>query len=229
MANKNFGHWNSTQRYILPATLRHLLIFAHEIPSFQWKWMFPKNSGTPKSSILIGFSIIFTIHFGVPVFLETPNDVCPTTLFPFFARISSTRKVIYLQPSFPLSSLKKGILLREVKWPSLFFQLATSPQKKIMYIPAQWNLYILISPIAPSTSSTIHPKPFFFGGSGIESFSWRERRRWRVDPGFFCWAGKAFDSCRVVGFFGPFTVRSSKVMTGDGSRNVPLFLKVSWW
>ncbi len=23
-----------------------------------------KNSGTPKSSILIGFSIIFTIHFG---------------------------------------------------------------------------------------------------------------------------------------------------------------------
>ena len=25
-----------------------------------------------KSSILIGFSIIFTIHFGVPLFLETP-------------------------------------------------------------------------------------------------------------------------------------------------------------
>ena len=30
-----------------------------------------KNNGTPKSSILIGFSIIFTIHFGVPLFLET--------------------------------------------------------------------------------------------------------------------------------------------------------------
>ena len=30
-----------------------------------------ENSGTPKSSILIGFSIIFTIHFGVPLFLET--------------------------------------------------------------------------------------------------------------------------------------------------------------
>ena len=30
-----------------------------------------KNNG-PKSSILIGFSIIFTIHFGVPLFLETP-------------------------------------------------------------------------------------------------------------------------------------------------------------
>ena len=32
-------------------------------------WM---NSGTPKSSILTGFSIVFTIHFGVPLFLETP-------------------------------------------------------------------------------------------------------------------------------------------------------------
>ena len=30
-------------------------------------------NGTPKSSILIGFSIIFTIHFGgkIPIFLET--------------------------------------------------------------------------------------------------------------------------------------------------------------
>ena len=26
------------------------------------------NGGTPKSSVLIGFSIIFTIHFGVPLF-----------------------------------------------------------------------------------------------------------------------------------------------------------------
>ena len=37
-----------------------------------------ENSGTPKSSILIGFSIIFTIHFGGfptyfwKLFLETP-------------------------------------------------------------------------------------------------------------------------------------------------------------
>ena len=32
-----------------------------------------ENSGfSPKSSILIGFSIIFTIHFGVPLCLETP-------------------------------------------------------------------------------------------------------------------------------------------------------------
>ena len=30
-----------------------------------------ESSGTPKSSILIGFSIIFTIHFEVPLFWET--------------------------------------------------------------------------------------------------------------------------------------------------------------
>ena len=30
------------------------------------------NGGTPKSSIVTGFSIIFTIHSGVPLFLETP-------------------------------------------------------------------------------------------------------------------------------------------------------------
>ena len=40
-----------------------------------------KNRGTPKSSILIGFSIIFTIHFGVPLFLETPIKVSPLTFW----------------------------------------------------------------------------------------------------------------------------------------------------
>ena len=40
--------------------------------------MFPKIVGfPPNGSILIGFSIIFTIHFGVPLFLEnTQIDVC---------------------------------------------------------------------------------------------------------------------------------------------------------
>ena len=39
-----------------------------------------KNRGTPKSSILIGFFIIFTIHFGgkIPLFLvQHPNPVHP--------------------------------------------------------------------------------------------------------------------------------------------------------
>ena len=37
-----------------------------------------KNSGTPKSSILIGFSMIFTIHFGVqyPYFWKHPYIYC---------------------------------------------------------------------------------------------------------------------------------------------------------
>ena len=35
-----------------------------------------ENCGvSPKSSISIGFSIIFTIHFRVPLFLETPKSI----------------------------------------------------------------------------------------------------------------------------------------------------------
>ena len=41
-----------------------------------------KNRGTPKSSILIGFSIIFTIHFGVPLFLV--QHPCQGVPFRFF-------------------------------------------------------------------------------------------------------------------------------------------------
>ena len=42
---------------------------------------FSKNMAKPpKSSILIGFSIIFTIHFGIPLFLETPK--CCGSVFP---------------------------------------------------------------------------------------------------------------------------------------------------
>ncbi len=37
-----------------------------------WHMGVSKNMGTPKSSILIGFPIIFTIHFGAPLFLEIP-------------------------------------------------------------------------------------------------------------------------------------------------------------
>ena len=48
----------------------YLAIYKWYIPPFG---CFQKIVGfPPKSSILIGFSIIFTIHFGVPLFLETP-------------------------------------------------------------------------------------------------------------------------------------------------------------
>jgi len=39
-----------------------------------------ENGGTPKSSILIGFSMVFHYkpsHFGVPLFLETPIYLNP--------------------------------------------------------------------------------------------------------------------------------------------------------
>ena len=51
---------------------------SHFSKSFQGQDLYldvSKNSGIPKSSILIGFSTI-TIHFGVPLFLETPFFFC---------------------------------------------------------------------------------------------------------------------------------------------------------
>ena len=47
----------------------HCIIFQH---LSYWYMGVSENSGTPKSSILIGCSILSTIHFGVPLFLETP-------------------------------------------------------------------------------------------------------------------------------------------------------------
>ena len=46
------------------------IVWQRTIPYGCWT----ENSGfsPPKSSILVGFSIIFTIHFWVPLFLETP-------------------------------------------------------------------------------------------------------------------------------------------------------------
>ncbi len=41
-------------------------------------WVFPKIGVPPNHPILIGFSLIFTIHFGVPLFLETPNYLLVT-------------------------------------------------------------------------------------------------------------------------------------------------------
>ena len=66
----------------------HLFSTAKSSSSRMKIWMLPmvsgfhlgvsKNNGkTPKSSILTGFSIIFTIHFGVPLFLETPISKIP--------------------------------------------------------------------------------------------------------------------------------------------------------
>ena len=42
--------------------------------------MFPKNSGTPKSSILIGFSIINHPYWGTPIFGNTHIELTTHTL-----------------------------------------------------------------------------------------------------------------------------------------------------
>ena len=56
-----------------------------------------ENNGTPKSSILIGFSMKKTIHFGVPLFLET---------------------LIYVQISFFFSAIRRPNFLQ--KFPGSF-------------------------------------------------------------------------------------------------------------
>ena len=65
-------------------------------------WMFPKIGGfPPKSSILIGFSIIFTIHFGVPLFLETstwPMAKLSTFWDYIFSRENKPFKLLFQGP-----------------------------------------------------------------------------------------------------------------------------------
>ena len=70
-------------------------------------WMFvgvSLNGGTPKSSILIGFSIINHSILGVPLFLETPRKLVPLMICSVFSkglgpkqswRTSSSRPVLY--------------------------------------------------------------------------------------------------------------------------------------
>ena len=57
-----------------------------------------KNCGTPKSSILTGFSIIFTIHFGVLLFLES-----------FYVSVFQTHQLP--QPSEWRTAPPKGLVL----------------------------------------------------------------------------------------------------------------------
>ena len=59
-----------------------------------------KNRDTSKSSILIGFSIIFTIHFRVPLFLETPIKPCSS-----FSMVLVGERQLYQQA---LSAFQRG-------------------------------------------------------------------------------------------------------------------------
>ena len=67
-------------------------------------WVFPKIGVRfpPKSSILIGISLIFTIHFGVPLFLEAPiYQLLPFVTFWFpkwRSRLKRPEKVTKMGP-----------------------------------------------------------------------------------------------------------------------------------
>ena len=89
--------------------------------------MFPKIVGfPPKSSILIGFSIIFTIHFEAPLFLETPiyrngwmqnpkKNIC--CMYNGFLFISSLQNPIISHLS------QKAFLIRKILGENEFLQV----------------------------------------------------------------------------------------------------------
>ena len=60
--------------YWLSVAWNFLLIWTLELVIKKYSMGVSENGGTPKSSILIGISIIFTIHFGgnTPIFGNTP-------------------------------------------------------------------------------------------------------------------------------------------------------------
>ena len=86
ICNKTIPTW--FQKCFVLGALKNLMgvdyphsFFVHV---FQSEMGVSKNEGTPKSSILIGFSIIFTVHFQVPLLLETPKPtkrIVSTALF----------------------------------------------------------------------------------------------------------------------------------------------------
>ena len=86
-----------------------------------------EDSGTPKSSILRGFSIIITIDFGVPLFLETPiyrglktttGIKCAWLLVTFWARSWMSVWAHHLASRSPYLALRCGHLWALPKvWP----------------------------------------------------------------------------------------------------------------
>ena len=61
-----------------------------------------KNRDYPKSSISIGFSIIFTIHLGVPLFLEKPTYTLMTPGIGEGCQFTTPNLFVHNQASKPL-------------------------------------------------------------------------------------------------------------------------------
>ena len=102
-------------------------------------WVLPKNrGGLPlKSSILIGFSIIFTIHFGVPLFLETSIFFKTTTTYQSYHQHTNTATTPSNQ-FLPVFGPKRSHVL-DILWQDvvIFWRLRFSFEKKQ---PTGWIL-----------------------------------------------------------------------------------------
>ena len=70
-----------------------------------------KNNGTPKSSILVGFSIIFTIHFGIPCFWKRPYDKLNKIVFLAKDFMVWGAKILQLDLQLPAASSSERSLL----------------------------------------------------------------------------------------------------------------------
>ena len=133
-------------------------------------WVFPKIVGfPPKSSILIGFSIIFTIHFGgPPLFLETPSwwlnqsfeKICSPsnwTIFPgsgwlrahHLGNLWTTWEIISstTSPALGLRVLSEipGLLNKKIHWinesPKIWSRSVPKKQSGEHVMTCPWPLY----------------------------------------------------------------------------------------
>ena len=110
-----------------------------------------KNRGTRKSSILIGSSIIFTIHFGVPLFSETSNLFWEM----FFSRM---RRAHLLRKIWSLFSKKNLKNLPDFEDSGLQFRIGTYIIPGSKSLPARFrSIQGCISHI-PSNEVPKHPK-----------------------------------------------------------------------
>ena len=103
-----------------------------------------KREITPKSSIWIGFSIIFTIHFGVPlVFGNHPNGELKNPKHPTLPPKKTALKLIRLR--FHISTrLRPRVLGVKSGDPWRNVSPETGPQENLDLIPWEINLSILI-------------------------------------------------------------------------------------
>ena len=87
-------------------------------------WVFP-----PNHPFLVGFSIIFTIHFGVPLFLETPKY--------------TWKYHVCQHPPQKKEVTSGGICLRKWIWANWDWWFST-----LARLPCNWKIYILSHHVA---------------------------------------------------------------------------------